>query len=290
MEVGLLAPVWFRAESEADRKAISLALPGRLTITVTLTATDPGGLSAPVTGEFLNGAGAVKLTFDWAVEADPTPGPEQFTVNVVNGDGSAAGAVAVSGVPVNGKVVTLALASALEKGQTVTVDYAYDTPLRRGGGGGDYWAPCFTGQAVDMALFQPPGPVENFAVSVVPGKLDVLATWDAVEGATSYKLRWRKAGGEFEADNAVSAWAANTGQTRAIAPMWFTSSLLTRPPTGFGTCPVGATGPSPLPHTWGERKSTRYIYLFGQPHRAAIAGARANPRRGTKKRGRPRRG
>ncbi|MYA61150.1 MAG: hypothetical protein F4X94_01025, partial [Dehalococcoidia bacterium] len=52
---------------------------------------------------------------------------------------------------------------------------------------------------------EPLGQPENLEVSAQPGELDVLATWDTVEDATSYHLRWRKSGGEFDAANAVSA-------------------------------------------------------------------------------------
>ena len=45
-------------------------------------------------------------------------------------------------------------------------------------------------------------------MSAEPGGLDLLATWDAVEGATSYKLRWRKSGEEFEAGNAATVTEA----------------------------------------------------------------------------------
>ena len=38
-----------------------------------------------------------------------------------------------------------------------------------------------------------------------------MATWDAVEGATSYKLRWRKDDEEFETDNAASVSGAAIG-------------------------------------------------------------------------------
>ena len=50
------------------------------------------------------------------------------------------------------------------------------------------------------ALAQP----ENFTVNTTPGQLNLPATWDVVEGATSYKLRWRQSGAEFEADNAAT--------------------------------------------------------------------------------------
>ena len=132
----------------------------------------------------------------------------QFTVNVVDGDGTE-GTVGVSGVSVSGKVVTLGLASELAEGQTVSVDYAYDdqdddhAPLRRAGGGDPVSG--FSGQAVeldgDRRLLQR---WENFSVSAEPGKLGLLATWEAVEGATSYKLRWRKSGEAFDAANAAT--------------------------------------------------------------------------------------
>ena len=208
--------LFFIADAEDDWKAITPTLPDRPVITITLTATDPEGLSASVSGDFLiwwesypevvraRAEGpAIELTFDLAVEANPAPAPEQFTVQVVNEDGSA-GTVEVNRVSVNGKLVTLELASALDESQTVTLDYAYsypdDTPLQRAGGGDA--APGFAGLAV--AFLQPPGEPQNFVVSATPGQLNLLATWDEADGATSYKLRWRQSGGEFKADNAAT--------------------------------------------------------------------------------------
>ena len=209
--------LFFDTETEADWKALTPPLESRLVVTVTLTATDPEGLSASVSGDFLvtwesspeveSAVGrerAIELTFDWAVEDTPAPTPEQFTVKVENADGST-GTIAVESVSVSGKVVTLGLASALAEGQTVTLDYAYnysdDVPLQRAGGGDP--APGFSGLAVELSLVEPPGAPENFSVSAEPGELSLWATWDAVEGATSYQLRWRQADGEFEADNAT---------------------------------------------------------------------------------------
>ena len=214
--IEVIQRVFFRGEAEADWKTITPPVPDRPVVTATLTATDPGGRSASVQGDFLvwwdsypevviavASASVIELTFDWAVEDDPGPKAGQFTVHVVNGDGSSR-TVAVSSVSVSGKVVRLGLASALAAGQTVTVDYAYDyqgdTPLQRAGGGDA--APGFTGQAVTVSL--PLSEPQNFALDAEPGRKALLATWDAVEGATSYKLRWRETGGEFEADNAVT--------------------------------------------------------------------------------------
>ena len=52
---------------------------------------------------------------------------------------------------------------------------------------------------------EPLGQPQNLEVVAEPGSKSLLATWDAVKGATSYKLRWRQSGGEFETDNAVTA-------------------------------------------------------------------------------------
>ena len=145
--------VGLEIDADDDWKAISPALPDPLTITVTLTATDPDGLSASVSGDFFTdweshpallsataSEQAIEMTFDMEVQENPSPGPGQFTVNVVNEDGSE-GTVAVSSVSVNRAVVTLELASALAKGQRITLDYVHDdgAPLKRVADGGD---PC----------------------------------------------------------------------------------------------------------------------------------------------------
>ena len=204
--------VWFEVDGEDDWKGISPALSDPVSVTATLTATDPEGLSVSLEGSILidweshpevvravGSEQAIALTFDVAVEDDPAPTAGQFTVNVVNGDGTT-GTVVVNGVSVNGAVLTLGLASELAEGQAATLDYAHDddTPLKRDSDGGDP-APGLDGLAVT-----PPGAPENFAVSVKRGQLNLWAKWNAVEGATSYKLRWRQSGGEFTAANAIT--------------------------------------------------------------------------------------
>ena len=203
--------LFFMADSDDDWGAASPALADPLLIPVTVTATDPDGLSVSVTGEFLTdwdshptletataAPTAVTLTFDQELQIDPAPGPGQFTVNLTNEDGSA-GTVAVSGVSVSGSVVTLELASALQAGQTVTVDYAHhdDAPLTRAAGGGDN-APGFTGQAVEVTL---PEPVvaapDGLSLSPTldadgnPVTNSITASWDPVPDAAYYTLSWR---------------------------------------------------------------------------------------------------
>ena len=232
-QIGAYDRVFFQAADDAEWKAISPALPDPVPVTATLTATDPEGLSVSLDGDFLihweshpvlvkatASEQAIELTFDTAVEDDPTPKPGQFTVNVANADGTA-GTVSVSNVSVSGNVVTLGLASGLATGQTVTVDYAHDadTPLKRDSEGGDH-AASFTGQAVDMSLLNPPGQPQNFAVRVQRGQLDLSATWDAAEGATSYRLRWRQAGGEFAAANTVTVSGTEANFTVSAYGQW----------------------------------------------------------------------
>ena len=225
--------VWFEVDGEDDWKGISPALSDPVVVTATLTATDPEGLSVSLDSGILidweshpevvsttASEQAIALTFDVAVEADPAPTAGQFTVNVVNGDGTT-GTVSVSSVTVNDAVVTLGLASELAEGQVVTVDYAHDvdTPLKRDSDGGDP-APDFDGRAVDTSLLNPPGQLSNLAVSSAAGDLNLSAAWDAVDGATSYKVRWRKAGGEFAAANATTVSDTTASITVSAYGQW----------------------------------------------------------------------
>ena len=65
-------------------------------------------------------------------------------------------------------------------------------------------AGCGSESEQAVTFVQTPGELSNFTVSAAAGSLDILASWDEVDGATSYKLRWRQSGGEFEADNAAT--------------------------------------------------------------------------------------
>ena len=162
---------------------------------------------------------AIELTFDWAVEANPAPKPRQFTVNVVNEDGTA-GTVEVNSVSVDGKVLTLDLASALDGSQTVTVDYRYNnfdhTRLQRAGGGDA--APSFSGQAVDMSQVGLPTidlrlePAVDDEGEVRPRT--VTASWDSVPGATSYTLDWQR----DEQNSQAQSGASGNSRRRANVP------------------------------------------------------------------------
>ena len=199
VSLAVLHRVWFRAEAASDWKAITPPLPERPLVTVTLTATDPQGLSASVSGDFLTAwenrpvpvgaaanAATLRLTFDQDVKGNPTPG--QFTVWAVNADGSS-GAIKVTGVTVNGAVVQLKLASAIEEGQTVTLDYAHnpDTPLQRAARG-DAHVRDFSGQAVALASGEPAESptVTGVAISSNAGGDDTYALGETIQVTVTF--------------------------------------------------------------------------------------------------------
>ena len=182
----------FKYDGDDDWKNAVPAIANPLSTEVTLTATDPGGLSVTLKGTFqadweshpklrfadayvvvyelldpsAQGDGElppdtaeVVLTFDQDLQTSPAPAASQFTVKVFNSDESAAGTIAVSSVAITGKKVSLELESAPESGQYLTLDYTHDDdkPIKRAAEGGDS-APGFTGRTVWtlFAVSEPP--------------------------------------------------------------------------------------------------------------------------------------
>ena len=81
--------------------------------------------------------------------------------------------------------------------------------------------PASPGRELTCRLLNPLGPPENFAVRVrAEANWPCSATWDAVEGATSYKLRWRQSGGEFQAANATTVTDTNATITVSGYGAW----------------------------------------------------------------------
>ena len=185
--------VSFRTSDDDSWHHFVPALADPLLHTVTLTATDPDGLSASVSGQFRTdwesqpvlvsaegvSHGVVELAFNQAVQADPAPTPGQFTVNVVNEDGSRE-TVSVSRVTVRRSVVSLALSSDLVAGQTVTLEYAHQdaNPLKRSASGGDPVA-SFAGQSVEWS-----GCILAAPASVTPYGIEegAVVHWTVPEG------------------------------------------------------------------------------------------------------------
>ena len=65
-----------------------------------------------------------------------------------------------------------------------------------------------------------PGQAANLTVSFTPGELRLSASWEAAAGATSYKLRWRRIGGEFQAGNAVTAATTSAAFSVSASGRW----------------------------------------------------------------------
>ena len=65
-----------------------------------------------------------------------------------------------------------------------------------------------------------PGQAANLTVSFTPGELLLSASWEAAAGATSYKLRWRRIGGEFQAGNAVTAATTSAQFSVSASGRW----------------------------------------------------------------------
>ena len=70
-------------------------------------------------------------------------------------------------------------------------------------------------QTVATTLAEP----ENFTVSATPGSLDLSASWDPVDGASSYKLQWRQPDGAF-GDNQVIVTETNAVITVSDYGRW----------------------------------------------------------------------
>ena len=80
---------------------------------------------------------------------------------------------------------------------------------------------CGPGVSKTVRLRQAkPGQPQNLGVNVTPGELDLTASWDAVEGAASYQIRWRLPTGNFEADNQVTTTDANAAFTAPDYGQW----------------------------------------------------------------------
>ncbi len=57
-------------------------------------------------------------------------------------------------------------------------------------------------------------------MSVTPGELDLTASWDAVEGAASYRIGWRRPTGSFAADDQVTTTDASAAITTPDYGQW----------------------------------------------------------------------
>ncbi len=113
------------------------------------------------------------------------------------------------------------------------------------------------GQGVARQVAVTPAVPENFAVASTPGELSIAAAWDSVEGASSYKLRWRRPGGGFQSGDEVIATATAASLTVSDYGEWVVrleacnGESCGRPTTlRFAVAPAPEPTPEPTPiHT-----------------------------------------
>ncbi len=65
------------------------------------------------------------------------------------------------------------------------------------------------GPPVSGSIGIPPPRPQNLTVTTTPGDLNLSATWDAVEGASSYQVRWKRVGESFQTGNHVRVVDSN---------------------------------------------------------------------------------
>ena len=140
-----------------------------------------------------------------------------------------------------------------------------DTPLKRDCRGRGPRAQASPGRPLSWIWLEPPETVANLALSSTAGQLSLSATWDALEGATSYRLRWRESGGEFAAANTATVSDATATITVSSYGRWevrvqgcndagcgpeaSSTADATPPPTlGLRLTPASLTDSSASPH------------------------------------------
>ena len=140
---------------------------------------EPAGLSVSAT------PGSLEVSVDW----DDVPGASYYWVRWrVSGSGSELN----EGVAVLPSEAVIAVS-----------DYGEWVVRAQACNDAGCGAPAVSRFSVDAAPVTPGRP-DNLEVIAGPSNLSLWATWDNLEGATSYKLRWRRDGGEFETDNAAT--------------------------------------------------------------------------------------
>jgi len=200
--------VFIQLDDDADWSSVAPALADPLVTTITLTATDPDGLSVSLSGDFqtdwashpaLIAAAAttwwMELTFDQDLQQQPSPTKEQFTVKAfVNGSESATN-IPVRKIRVHRNEITLFVEDGFSGPDSITLDYVHidDTPLKRAAGGDA--TPGFVGQSVAIPSPNVPATLD---IDSTPGELDIIATWNPSRGASTYLLSWRRVDGTLE--------------------------------------------------------------------------------------------
>lgn len=223
-------------------------LPDPLTTTVTLTATDPDGLSASISGDFSTDWAShpvvvdassstwwIELTFDEELQVSPSPAAGQFTVNTFASKEASAEVLPLRRVQVHphSSTISLYVDDPIEAPYAITVDYTHDddNPLKRASAGGGA-APSFTGQSVPVPAPEMP---MNIVLESTPGELSIAATWDERSRASTYRVTWQEVDGTADPENELIVSEAGASVTIADYGEW---------EVNVEACNVSGCGPS----------------------------------------------
>ena len=209
----------FQYDADGDWAAVTPALPNPVVTQVTLTATDPDGLSASVTGPF---------SAHWEA---PTPGIEPPGTPI--------------GLTVTSDPEWLHFSASWEATEQTThylvkwrlreeTEFLPANTLRVETNGATFsvsdagqWTvqveACNAsgcGPGVSEMVTTVPARPQHLSISAGQGDLNFNASWGAVEGATSYRLAWRRYHGSFIPGNELDVVGTETAFTVADYGLW----------------------------------------------------------------------
>ena len=203
----------FQYDAEGDWAAVTPALPNPVVTQVTLTATDPDGLSASLTGPFSAHWEAPPATpTGLAVTSDPEwlhfsaswEATEQTTHYLVKWrlrEETEFLPANTLRVETNGATFSVS-----DAGQwTVQVEACNASGC---------------GPGVSEMVTTVPARPQHLSISAGQGDLNFNASWGAVEGATSYRLAWRRYHGSFIPGNELVVVGTETAFTVADYGLW----------------------------------------------------------------------
>ena len=210
LSLEVIQRVWFRADAE-DWHTLTANLPNPLTITATLTATDPDGLSRSLDGEF---------RVAWEQLAGPPDAPESLEVLATPGSLDLLATWDETDGASSYKLRWRQVGTEFQAADAVTVDDPITAFAVSGYGqwevllqacndlgcGPEAARTADVVQAASLRLERATDEGDN------PQPRTITASWDAVDGATSYTLRWQRDG----SDAPAPSQSGPTGQARGL--------------------------------------------------------------------------
>ena len=208
----------FEYDADGDWGAITPALSNPVVTEVTLTATDPDGLSVSISGDF-------SAHWEAPTPTGPPGRPTELTVTSKPESMQYSVSWQATEQSTHYKVMWRPYKQEdFPSGNEMRAETNSATILVSSPG---QWVVrveacnalgCGLGVS-QMATLGPARP-KNFSVSAGEGDLNFNATWSAVTGATSYRLQWRETGGELDVANQVIVTGTSAAFTLPDYRVW----------------------------------------------------------------------